>query len=132
MFAAINLVDGKSVSQQNFQFGDSFIDVTKIEEFLDRAVEAARNAGLNHFQSKLVEYFDPEEYSGEVGRFRKRSAFAYQSEFRIAVEPGSVIPILLSLGSLLDCTSEVLPISKVNEYLDLKVRATELLGGSFY
>ena len=35
---------------------------------------------------------------------------------------------LLSLGSLVDITSEVLPISEVNEYLNLKVRAAELVG----
>lgn len=128
MFAATTLADGESISRQNFQFGDSFVEVTEIEEFLDRAVDAATRAGLGHFESRLVEYFDPEEYSGEVGRFRKRSTFAYQSEFRIAVEPGSVAPRLLSLGSLLDITSEVLPISEVNEYLDLKVRAAEPVG----
>jgi hypothetical protein len=128
MFAATDLVDGESVSRQNFQFGDSFVDVTKIDEFLDRAIEAARNAGLNHFESRFVEYFDPESYSGEVGRFRKRSTFAYQSEFRIAVEPGSVMPRCLSIGSLLDITSEVLPMSDVNEYLDLKVKGADVVG----
>jgi hypothetical protein len=128
MFAAINLVDGESVSRQNFQFGDSFIDVTKIEEFLDRAVDAARDASLSRFESGLVEYFDPEAYTGEVGRFRKRSTFAYQSEFRIAVEPGSVSPRRLFVGSLLDITSEVLPISDVNEYLTLKVKGADVVG----
>jgi hypothetical protein len=96
MFAATSLADGESISRQNFQFGDSFIEVKDIEQFLDRAVDASTKAGLIHFESRLVEYFDPEEYSGEVGRFRKRSTFAYQSEFRIAVDPGSVAPSVAS------------------------------------
>jgi hypothetical protein len=71
----------------------------------------------------LVEYFDEKEYSGKVGRFRKRSIFGYQNEFRIAVEPGSGEPMKLAVGSLLDITSEVLPLSEANRILDFSTRS---------
>ncbi|MGP8251616.1 MAG: hypothetical protein ACLQHF_06240 [Terracidiphilus sp.] len=125
MFAATDHADEASVSRQNLQLGDSFVAIAQIDEFLDRVVDAARGACLSRFESGMVEYFDLEAYSGQVGRFRKRSSFAYQSEFRIAVEPGSVAPRKLFVGSIIDIASDVLPISDVNEYLDLRIRGVE-------
>ncbi len=122
MFAITKPRDGDLVSSQNLQFGDFFVIVLNSDEFLDRVINAARDAGLCHFESRLVEYYDPETYSGEVGRFRKRSLFAYQNEFRIAVEPGFEGPIKLFAGSLVDITSEVLPLSEANQYLDFSTK----------
>jgi hypothetical protein len=123
MYAITGPVDGQLVSSQNFQFGDSFVLVLNPGEFLSRTVAAVKAAGLCRLEWKLVEYFDEEEYSGEVGRFRKRSIFAYQNEFRIAVEPGSAEPKKLAIGSLLDVTSEVLPLCEANQHLDFSTRS---------
>ena len=123
MFAIIGPVDGPLLSSQNSQFGDSFVLVLGPGEFLNRVVIAAREARLSRLEWRLVEYFDEEKYSGKVGRFRKRSLFAYQNEFRIAVEPFSSEPRKLAVGSLLDITSEVLPLSEANQHLDFSTRS---------
>ncbi len=123
MFAITGPVDGELVNSQNLQFGDSFLLVLHPQEFLDRVVRAAREAGLSRLESRLVEYFDEDEYSGKVGRFRKRSIFAYQNEFRITVEPGSDSPRRLAIGSLVDITSEVLPLSEASQHLDFSTRS---------
>jgi hypothetical protein len=123
MFAIIGPVDGPLLSSQNLQFGDSFVLVLAPGEFLNRVVIAAREARLSRLEWRLVEYFDEEKYSGKVGRFRKRSLFAYQNEFRIAVEPFSSEARKLAVGSLLDITSEVLPLSEANQHLDFSTRS---------
>jgi hypothetical protein len=128
MFAITKPTDGELVSSQNLQFGDSFVIVLNPSEFLNRVINAAKDAGLRHFESRLVEYYDCEGYSGEVGRFRKRSLFAYQNEFRIAVEPGFEGPIRLFAGSLVDITSEVLPLCEANQHLDFSTRSAKEAG----
>ncbi len=131
MFAVTRPIDGELVSRQNLQFGDSFVLVLNPEEFFNRVVSGAKDAGLSRLESRLVEYFDADDYSGEVGRFRKRSIFAYQNEFRIVVEPGSDEPRKLAVGSLLDITSEVLPLSEASQYLDFSTRSAREAGLPF-
>jgi hypothetical protein len=53
-------------------------------------------------KSGLVEYVDPRTYIGKMGVFRKFSAFAFQSEARLALLPGTGAPYSLRLGSLSD------------------------------
>jgi hypothetical protein len=131
MFAVTRPVDGELVSSQNLQFGDSFVLVLNPTEFLNRVVSAAKDAGVSYLEHRLVEYYDAEEYSGETGRFRKRSIFAYQNEFRIVVEPGSDTPRKLIIGSLLDITSEALPLSEANQILDFSTRSAREAGLSW-
>jgi hypothetical protein len=128
MFAVTRPVHGELVSIQNLAFGDSFVLVLNPTEFLRRVVDAAKDAGISYLEHRLVEYYDAEEYSGETGRFRKRSMFAYQNEFRIVVEPGSDTPRNLILGSLSDITSEVLPLSDINQILDFSPRSAHEAG----
>jgi hypothetical protein len=128
MFAITGPVDGELVNRQNLQFGDSFLLVLHPQEFLDRIVKAAKETGLASLESRLVDYFDESEYSGKVGRFRKRSAFSYQNEFRIVVEPGSNTPRKLAVGSLTDITSEVLPLAEVSQHLDFSPRSFQEAG----
>jgi len=131
MFAVTKPVDGELVDRQNFQFGDACVLVLNPTEFLSRVVGAAKNAGLSYLEYRLVEYYDAKDYSGEVGRFRKRSIFAYQNEFRIVVEPGSDTPRKLFAGSLLDITSEILSLSEVNQHLDFSTRSAREAGLSW-
>jgi hypothetical protein len=131
MFAVTKPVDGKLVDSQNFQFGDACVLVLNPSELMSRVADAAKGAGLCYLEYRLVEYYDAEEYSGEVGRFRKRSMFAYQNEFRIVVEPGSDSPRKLFAGGLIDITSEVLPLSEVNQYLDFSTRRAREAGISW-
>jgi hypothetical protein len=131
MFAVTKPVDGELVNPKNLEFGDSCVLVSNPTEFLSRVLGAVKAAGLSYLEYRLVEYYDGEEYSGETGRFRKRSKFAHQNEFRIVIEPGSETPRQISVGSLLDITSEVLPSSEVNQRLDFSTRSAREAGLSW-
>lgn len=97
-------------------FGDHFVLFTDVSAFLSRIETAARRQGLT-VQGRLVEYYDESEYSGQTGRFRKRSRFAYQKEFRITAEPGLNGPRHFEIGNLTDITSEVTPLSLADDVL---------------
>lgn len=97
-------------------FGEHFVLFTDTQAFLDRVVLAAKRQELR-IEARPVEYFDESEYSGETGRFRKRSCFAYQREYRIAAEPGLEGPRRFEIGDLTDITSEVTSRSVADEVL---------------
>ena len=127
MFAITGPIDGELVDSRNLAFGDCFVLVLNVNEFLNRVARATSQARLD-CSCGPVEYFDSADYSGEVGRFRKRSLFAHQREFRIVVEPGCDQPRKLLVGSLVDITSEVLPSEKVNQLLDFSTTSFRAAG----
>jgi hypothetical protein len=106
------------VDERNFQFGDSFVVILHTASFLDRMCSAAAARGF-HYESGRVQYYDPIKCSGETGPFRKPATLSYQNEFRFIVRPGSSSPINLEIGSLADITSEVLPLSDINQRIEL-------------
>jgi hypothetical protein len=108
------------VDERNFQFrgADSFVVILHTASFLDRMCSAAAARGF-HYESGRVQYYDPINYSGETGPFRKPATLSYQNEFRFIVRPGSSSPINLEIGSLADITSEVLPLSDINQLIEL-------------
>jgi len=87
--------------------GDHFVLITNTQEFVNRVAVAARRQRLR-VEGRAVEYYDETKYSGQVGRFRKRSVYSYQCEYRIVVEPGVDGPFLFEIGDLRDITSEVI------------------------
>jgi hypothetical protein len=97
-------------------FGDCLVLITNTLEFLNRVSQAAREQKLP-FQGAPVEYYDETGYSGQVGRFRKSSRFAYQNEYRMAIETGVDEPFLFQIGDIRDITSEVLPFDRADEFL---------------
>ncbi|MCQ4160835.1 hypothetical protein NON00_12945 [Roseomonas sp. GC11] len=105
------------IDKRVIDFGDTFVMVTNTSEFLNRFRAAAQRAGMVGAGNK-VEYFDPGEYSGETGPFRKSREFEYQQEYRFVLRPGSALPITLLLGSLLDITTPILPTERLDELLD--------------
>jgi len=116
MFSITKLMVGPVFSESCEWFVDHFVLFTNTPEFLNRVARAAEREGLG-FQCGMVEYYGESEYSGQTGRFRKRSCFAYQREYRIAVEPGLEGPRRLEIGDLTDITSEVIPRSLADEVL---------------
>jgi len=128
MFAVTKPIDGELVSSKNFEFGTSCVIVLNTAEFLSRVIRAAKDHGVSCLEWGLVEYYNADEYSGEIGRFRKRSMFDYQNEFRIVAEPGSHAPRTLPVGSLLDITSEVLPLSEINWRFDFSTKSAREAG----
>jgi hypothetical protein len=101
------------VDRRNLKFGDAFVAVHNAREFTDRVHAAIKSAGLGG-ESDLVEYYNAEKHSGDVGPFRKPSIFDYQREYRIAVYPGSADPIRLNVGSLTDITTSILSLIDIN------------------
>lgn len=66
-----------------------------------------------------VEYFNPMEYSGDVGPFRKPTTFNFEREFRIAAYPGSAHPIQLNVGDLADITTPIFSLADINNSLSI-------------
>jgi hypothetical protein len=109
------------VDEQNLAFGerDAFVVILNTQTFLDRVSSAASSRGLR-CECGLVKYCDYESYSGETGPFRKPVTYAHQKEFRFIFQPGCDSPINLEIGSLVDITSDVLPLSDINRLIDLR------------
>jgi len=125
MFAITGPVDGELVDKRNCGLGESFILVLNTREFLSRVSAAASKVGLA-VKYGLVQYYDSQEYKGDVGPFRKRNQFSHQKEFRLVLQPSTGIAVQLSVGSLVDITSEVHPASEVNDLCDFSMtRARE-------
>lgn len=111
------------IDPRNLAFGDTYVIFTQGDEFLRRVRSVADEAGLRLVDG-LVEYVDRHTYSGPMGIFRKFSEFAYQSEFRIALLPGTGIPYSLRVGDLSDIAL-VGESSKFNEQIQVVLRNTE-------
>jgi hypothetical protein len=127
MSAITGPVDGELVDKDKHDLGESFVLVLNTSEFLSRVSAAATKAGLAG-KYGLVEYYDSQEYTGDVGPFRKRKEFSHQKEFRLALQPSSGIPVKLSVGSLVDITSEICPVSRINELLDFSTKSAQEAG----
>ncbi len=91
------------IDPQNFEFGDTFALLTDGNEFLRRVRLAVQDSG-QRLQWGLVEYVDRATYHGSMGIFKKFSSFSYQSEFRIALVPGTGRAYSLRVGDLSDIT----------------------------
>jgi hypothetical protein len=105
------------VDKRNLAFGDSFVVILNTQEFVNRIEASAKSADLN-VNYGPVEYYDDGSYSGETGPFWKPHTYNYQREFRIAVFPGSVNPIRLSVGSLEDITTPIYPLADINRIVE--------------
>jgi len=67
---------------------------TNTAEFLNRVIVAAKRQGLGA-EGRMVKYYDETKYSGQVGRFLKRSTYSYQSEYRIILAGNCRNPVLV-------------------------------------
>jgi len=110
------------VDPRNGEFGDTFAVVTQFDEFM-RRVNAAILGGGHELQRYLVEYVDDASYEGPLGIFKKSSRFSYQSEFRIALLPGTGAAHRVYVGDLSDIVM-VGPLADLNRRLKLPNDAT--------
>jgi hypothetical protein len=115
MYALRASVAKDLVGPRNIEFGDSFAVLKDGDEFLRRVRRAAEQASLA-LEIRMVEYVNEREYQGEMGIFRKSSAFVHQSELRIALKPGTGAPYQLQVGDLADITFAG-PLSDLNQLL---------------
>lgn len=107
--------NGAVIEARTSAFGESVAVVLQGDEFL-RRVRAAAEAKGWAIRWNLVEYCDPASYHGEMGIFRKPLEFGYQSEFRIAIQPGAGTPLKLDVGPL-DDICVVIPAIELNTRL---------------
>ncbi len=82
-------------------FGDTYALLLDGDEFLRRVQQTPLPSG-QRLEWHLVEYVDPGRHTGHMGPFRKFTRFDYQSEFRIAMFPGTGADFCLDVGELSD------------------------------
>ena len=70
-------------------------------------------------QYRLVDYVDAESYEGPMGPFKKRSEFSYQSEWRLALLPGTGEPYRLEVADLSDIVIVGDPLTEINKHLKI-------------
>lgn len=90
-----------AIDPENFKLGTHALIITNPTEFIRRLTAAAKRAKIGLLAGP-VEYLDPDVHHGEVGAFRKFKSYAYQSEWRVLVDPTSDEILWLDLGSLED------------------------------
>jgi|HubBroStandDraft_4_1064222.scaffolds.fasta_scaffold115817_4 hypothetical protein len=127
MFAVNKPIEGPIFPKDKQWFGDSFLLFTNTREFLLRVDAAAKRQGLKG-EAGLVKYFDQMKYSGAIGRFRKPSTYAYQSEFRIVLETGAQGHFRFEIGNLRDISSEVFSLEDADDILKFKPEDAEAAG----
>lgn len=104
------------VDERNFGFGDSVVLIKDTQAFIDLVVSSGIKFGLN-ITCCLVEYFDPDFYSGNIEFCKKSNAYSYQNEFRFIVSPGTHGPLTLELGNIADISTEILSLRDINKTL---------------
>lgn len=80
---------------------DYVVPILDSSEFLERVKNKLKNLNLNA-KANYIEYVEKDSYSGEMGAFKKFSKYAYQNEYRIAVDFKSTTPEIIRIGSLSD------------------------------
>ena len=85
-------------------FGEDLIEINHPKIFLQRVMDGLRKLGYKNIIHEKVTYYD-NNYSGELGFFKKHEKFKGQNEFRIFVPNKDNKPIKLNIGSLKDIAS---------------------------
>ena len=81
------------------EFGNSFVIITNVEEFISRVKKEANKQGLDIIFG-TVDYVNTKEYVGNWSVFKKPKEYSYQNEFRFFVRQNSSGPFCLTLGSI--------------------------------
>lgn len=88
------------VDNRNYQFGDHALVLAKPQEFIDRISKQLIFQNISH-ASNLVEYVS-DNYQGQVGPFKKRMKFNYQTEWRLVCKNGPGKELKIRIGSIKD------------------------------
>ena len=84
-------------------FGDYVVVILDTYAFMEKVKASVEGQGFK-LMSGTVDYLEVNDYSGEMGPFRKDQSFVHQKEFRIVLmgEGRPEGPLKLSIGSLKD------------------------------
>jgi hypothetical protein len=85
-------------------FGEATILIHDPRQFLDRLFSSLKKDGYINFKSGKVFYYN-NDFSGNVGFFKKHEKFKPQSEYRIFIPNEKNEPVKIKIGSLKDIAS---------------------------
>lgn len=106
------------IEPENFKLGTHALIITNVTEFVNRLKAAVRRGEVN-LQAGPVGYVDPDTYHGELGAFRKFKSFAYQSEWRVLVDPTDEEIFWLQLEGGLEDISIIAEVGEINSNMKL-------------
>jgi hypothetical protein len=100
-----SIADQIRIDSRYQNFGDYAVVICNVERFIEAVESHAKNNNMK-ICHRLVEYFDPETFTGSFkgveAIFRKRKTYKYQNEFRFAFNANNEThgPITLNVGPL--------------------------------
>lgn len=106
------------IDPRNFAFGDAYALLMDGDDFLSRVRRALLPQG-QELRWQLVDYVNPRTHAGPMGIFSKFTHFQYQSEFRVALLPGTGEDFLFDIGDLSDITTTG-KLSDVNDHIKVE------------
>jgi hypothetical protein len=104
------------IDERNFRFGDYALILTDPQKFIDRISSQLKSQNISH-KANLVKYVD-DNYTGELGPFRKLRKFAYQFEWRLVCFDGPGRERVFRIGDIKDICV-VVKTSKINQRLSV-------------
>lgn len=105
------------IHPRNKEFGDAAVLFTHGEEFIRRFRKKLDEEGFK-YSGRHVEYV-PGSHHGKLGPFRKLDDYAYQSEWRMVLNPGTGQTLFLDIGSLEDI-SDLVDIGYLNSKVEIR------------
>jgi len=87
------------IDEKNKEFGDYFVVITNVGEFIKRIGDKFKVLGLE-YEYSLVDYYNRKEYSGPLNVFHKPDDFRHQKEFRFWVKRNDTDSLKFSIGSI--------------------------------
>lgn len=91
----------KFIDSKCKDFGDTFVMITNVLEFIGRVKKAASDQNIRIIYGP-VEYLDVKQYLGKWAVFKKPSQYSYQNEFRFFIARNLSGPFCLNIGSIKD------------------------------
>ena len=80
------------------EFGNSFALVLEVQNFLNQLEVALIEQNIVNYRMDRVEYYPVESYTGKWNPFKKPIEYAYQQEYRIAIQSDNDQGITISIG----------------------------------
>ncbi len=106
------------------QFGSHFLIIKNFDEFIRRIDIAIERTTRTSWYYGYVEYFNEDNFDGNLHLFHKRSRFSYQKEFRIYFDTVLKTPMTINIGSIEDIAM-ILP-SNITEHFQATLNLSEL------
>ena len=105
------------IDDRNVKFGNFALIITDPAEFIQRVHS---HLCLNHVkhEADLVKYLEF-NHKGEVGLFKKKNSFSYQSEWRLVCYNGPGNERRIEIGSLSDI-ADIVPSCEINDRIIFK------------